>query len=827
MLGSHGSGLFARARSRALAAATFAVLCGVAGLAHAELPRPSVVPRTVPALAPAAGGYLPAEADRWTRRGSLIDVRYEAGPPLDLGAELAAGRFARLDLPFHVAVDGGRYGALLVGHGWVRFVNEDDDGEELLGPRIDVLAGEGVRTTGGRVPCRLGPRGVAIRWTELDLPTGGTASVELVLDRVGHVTAQYLRLPGAATEALRFRALSAGTSGVAGDLGLRPEPASAFTLFQPVYEVTPVERPGVDRPRPRADGPPPSGCEPSAGSWCAEVDGGESIILIQDNFDDLDSRSRGWTATSLWHESTWDVCVTGRPGSEVGGADSNPGGAWYFGEDATCQYLDDEFGILQSGDSTERVTTTTVAEFMTRIGFDTAGDSANVLLNGFTVATMPLTLEPDRWYNLRLGSISEGAPFFAPWLGATVRIGFRFISNATVSDLLGWFIDDVRVWDEAVGRPGCLLSRNGSVGISDCGDLVATRWSFPERENCSGCDYTFYVSAECGSELHFPLFDFNGGQFRITNVVTGEPVSLRCVNSTARAEAGLGDYEYVMEQTCPSCFPPEQQWWSPPFDQTDNIGVGGMDWGLPFCDGLDAYDVDLPPDGVQCDEVPCGGELAFLSPGAGQTMDCFIEDPGGLCGLYRVDVVSGAGRWDLFANCDGSDVPEFEIYRDCTQAWASWDSLIAIAGADLYSCPGEMVMLDATATELGPCTDAQYRWLDETGTELGAWSPDPTLLVPFDSCADGASYTLEVSCSEVGCTSRDVVRVDCLVPRAEAGSLLTACPDGPAVLDGSASVVPGCDVPEYRWLDDTGAELRTWTTSTPITQSRASSSRAP
>ena len=60
------------------------------------------------------------------------------------------------------------------------------------------------------------------------------------------------------------------------------------------------------------------------------------------------STTRGWTATGSWHEVAWDTCVLGLPGTQVGGASTNPGAAWYFGVDLSCDYPIDEVGLLES-----------------------------------------------------------------------------------------------------------------------------------------------------------------------------------------------------------------------------------------------------------------------------------------------------------------------------------------------------------------------------------------------------------------------------------------------------------------------------------------------
>ena len=382
--------------------------------------------------------------DLWQERSRLLDVRYENA--VDLSRPLASG-LVEMSLAQPVIVEGRRWDSLLIGHGWVRFQalgNGDAAGEPTpgeprpaspeLGPRLDVLAGEGVRQFGGTVPWITTSEGSALRWTALRLPGGGEATAELVIDRQGHVTAQYLRLPREAELALRRGELRAGTSGAASSRGLLPKAASSFTLMQPVLSLRPPLVPGGPM-RPMADGPPPMGCDPPAGTWCEQADGPDtSIILVSDVFDDQASQGRGWTATGLWHESTWPVC----PGGTVGGASANPGAAWYAGVDGTCAYQDNMADTLQSPMSVDAVTNDTVMEFMSRISKEEPFETAEILFNGVVIGTIDSsTLDPNALVQLPARERERMRDGFLRALRrrATLQVGFRFTSDDSRVDL--------------------------------------------------------------------------------------------------------------------------------------------------------------------------------------------------------------------------------------------------------------------------------------------------------------------------------------------------------------------------------------------------------
>jgi hypothetical protein len=620
-----------------------------------------------------AAGTGRAEA-AWERLGGLVDVRY--GGAADLAPEVLAGG-ASLDVPFPVTLDGRQGRRLTVGTGWIRLEVETSlsslapDGRILKAsdtlphpPRVDVLRGEGVRLApDAPVLARVEKDAVAVRWTGLTLPSGEVASAEVLLDRLGAVTVQYLRLPSSA----RTMTCSPGS----------PEPASAYRL---VEGRLPAPRP---LPVPDANGPPPMGCDPTPQTWCDIADGpGDALIFIDETFDDGAAASRGWTTTGLWHGVDANTCAPGASG--------NPGRSTYFGQDATCAYLDNRTGLL-SAPAVGPVTANTFLAFSLRLQkedvtfpFPAPIDLAEVLVNGTVIASYLNPPDANAWY------VAQPLPMSDPpnydFAGQVVTISFRFTSDSSVVDL-GWFVDDVALVDGNGTQRECVQNA-GSLGYTACDARALTQWNFNESQFCLNCPYTFYVLVECGREMHLPMWDMEGADIRISNVLTGAPVPLRCRNQTSLADAGLGPYPTVISGECCAANPGVEAWWGPAMDQTDSAGPGHVEWGFPDCPNIDRYDRN-GDGGISCNELPgCGGPLPEITPGESQITDCHIVDESGLCGIYRLDVGSGGFVWSLFANCDGTNTPQFPIFLDCTEAWQAFNPLPELAVANPLATPG-------------------------------------------------------------------------------------------------------------------------------------------
>ncbi len=766
----------------------------------------------------------------WEKLDALADVRYEGARDISGDVQAGHGSFA---LPGVLSIDGTLYDTVQVGVGSITFARKgtfstlDVDGtvtpqeSTSFGPTVDALAGAGV-TLNGRVLAVSDVAGIAIRWTRLEMGSLGAATVEVFIDRSGTVTIQYLALPANIVSVLGSGSVHAGSTLVAGSAGLEPRGATAFRLRQNVLQRLPLP------PRvPNQSGPPPNACRPAVGTWCDVADGpGSALTFLNEGFDDGLSASRGWVGTSEWHDIPYTRCTPG--------ASTNPGRSWYFGRNASCTYADSDTGTLSSP-LVGPVTANTVLLFTTRIakeeGLFGPYDFADVYVNGTLIASFGSPPDPNAWYNVNPLPLSDWPNY--DFTGQMVNVQFVFTSDGSVHDL-GWMVDDVLMYDPNGANAGCVINA-GHAGTAPCSQRQASDWFFNEGDYCAGCTYTFYAIVECGREMHLPLDDMEGADITITNVVTGAPVSLRCVNQTARADAGQGSYpQGVVADCCGS--PAPEVWWGPPFDVTDNMGVGHVGWGFPGCPNLTAYDFN-GDGGVDCTELspPCGGQLSLLSPGEAQGMDCFIADDAGLCGIYRVDVTSGGFVWHLFANCDGNTRPQFPIFLDCTEAWTAYNPLPELAVANVRAsgtCPNLTVQFDlqdiGCVDYLGDVTvrltsnclppDSQDVTIPgpiRAGSSVPASVPfntscapvtvqvivDPNNTIP--ECTE--SPTAAACRAAAGVDSLSVDACPCVGATGSPPSNQTICAGGSANLDASSMTITPCaGTIDYVWSDSTG-----------------------
>jgi hypothetical protein len=226
-------------------------------------------------------------------------------------------------------------------------------------------------------------------------------------------------------------------------------------------------------------------------------------------------------------------------------------------------------------------------------------------------------------------------------------------------------------------------------------------------------------------------------------------------------------------------------------------------------------------------------------------MDCSVSTPAGLCGLYRVDIESGGFEWDLFANCEGSMGPGFDVFFDCAEALAAFRPLpeLAVANATAQgACPNLQVVFDVQnlgcADFFGPlavristdCVPPEV--VDLIVTDAIPASGSVTVSVPLDASCSG-NVTVEVdpedaanptgqwlectedptaaSCGQASGIHSLAVAITCCSATIVARAFDAAGCVGEAItLDGSPSTVAGCARPLYRWLDAAGTILRDW-----------------
>lgn len=569
------------------------------------------------AAAVAASGWSPSER--------LVDARF--GEVLDLTTEAARGD-ARLELGHPLIAEGRPIRALRVGSGWIELLPGSPQADAPPPLRLEA-AGTPAPGVPSRVLASSDATGTIVRF--LALPTAeGDVTAELLLSPGGSVTRQVLQGPGAPRSWRR-------------DLG-RP------------IALPPVARSGE---------PTPPGCDPEGGTWCDRADGpGDLALFLDETFDDGRAPDRGWSASGEWRPSDPGTCGNGASGD---------GRAFHFGDPVTCQYRARSTGMLESP-RTAPLSPRAELRFHSRLDAETRRDGspadvAEILVNGEVAATLPGDLDPSRWHAFTVG--------LGAWAGRSVRIGFRFTADGR-NQGQGWFVDDVVVVDPSTGLASCRVNA-GRLGATPCEQRQAGEWRFDESRWCEGCEYSFYVLVECGSEMHLPLRDVEGADIRVTNLLDpSSPPTLRCVNEAARGAAPaliLRDVAGVPLDCCGGDGIPER-WIGPAMDVTDSLGPGRVAWGLSEgCPTMAAHDAGA--DGLDCGDLPpgCGGLLDRVSPGEEQVIDCFVQADGGACGLYRVDVVSGGNAWSLFANCDGSAAPRFPIFFDCADAWAAFQPL--------------------------------------------------------------------------------------------------------------------------------------------------------
>jgi hypothetical protein len=149
-----------------------------------------------------------------------------------------------------------------------------------------------------------------------------------------------------------------------------------------------------------------------------------------------------------------------------------------------------------------------------------------------------------------------------------------------------------------------------------------------------------YVTAECGTVFHVPLWDNETGNIQIKNCNTGA-------------------YEWLTA-----------------------VSTGG--WSAS---------------GTNIQWMDCAGTDPRWN---NQTTDISFDDPVALCGVYRVEFIDWGGFvWDLYANCTGTSDPGFFIYDNLAEARASHQlrpelsiSNITVTG----TCPNYLIGADVTNT---------------------------------------------------------------------------------------------------------------------------------
>ena len=229
---------------------------------------------------------------------------------------------------------------------------------------------------------------------------------------------------------------------------------------------------------------------------------------------------------------------------------------------------------------------------------------------------------------------------------------------------------------------------------TDCSTRVTDIWRFNENQYCRGCEYTFYILVDCGVDMHIPFWDVEASRVKITDVFTGTVMALEAQNECARTPFSYCDgcsstvcsrwmnTSYITPAPDAGGSPPGScnrvhvcnLWGGPvyedlrerpcvPFFQSGPV----IEWGdpsPPYCE----------PTPMDCDPSTglaygTGANPAFEE----QDTEIILRGSPGLCGIFRIEIDSGGYEWDLFANCDGTNTPQYRIFQNCGDALDEFD----------------------------------------------------------------------------------------------------------------------------------------------------------
>jgi extracellular elastinolytic metalloproteinase len=213
--------------------------------------------------------------------------------------------------------------------------------------------------------------------------------------------------------------------------------------------------------------------------------------------EDFENGAVGWTAAGLWHLATDSACPAPEPGY------SSPLNAFYYGQDATCNYNTggSNSGTLTSPPITGITADSTLSfQHLRNVESYSAGsfDRTRVEIltsSGSTTVFSLDSTQPSGGVWTASGPIS-----LADFAGDTIQVVFRFDTVDGISNAFtGWFIDDVLVTgssrcdptpntppDVAITAPpdgttaiqGDPISFSGTANDAEDGDITASlEWS--------------------------------------------------------------------------------------------------------------------------------------------------------------------------------------------------------------------------------------------------------------------------------------------------------------------------------------------------------------
>jgi len=344
-------------------------------------------------------------------------------------------------------------------------------------------------------------------------------------------------------------------------------------------------------------------------------------------------------------------------------------------------------------------------------------------------------------------------------------------------------------------------------GNTSINDTVSNHWNFDDFAFCienpgshnfpDGCAFAMYAVVQCGTEFHLPMDDVEGAHIRVFDVFRGEYVELRAESPTGWSMTG------------------DDIWWQ----DEDCIDGTNPNWN----------DV---------------------------TVDIAFNRPEGLCGIFRIEFPlhehpgpngprlhgHSGNVWDLFANCSGSGISQFNIHDSLCGAlseYAPLPNLTLLSASAVADCPNVTITYEVRNDGCGLVRDVPVV-LTMNGvvvaTDLLPEAPygvvtSRTFSAAYPGDATGVRLTIDpddvvLECTESGGIACDptfgvefLPLPDCILGACvvQADALTTPtliCVGDSATIDARGSGSSGCAGPlEYR-LSDPGGVVADWQFST-------------
>ena len=276
----------------------------------------------------------------------------------------------------------------------------------------------------------------------------------------------------------------------------------------------------------------------------------------------------------------------------------------------------------------------------------------------------------------------------------------------------------------------------------------ALEWNLDDCDYCrdagngcfsTPCTFDMYIVAECGTQMHMPLYDNETGDIQIYDLLDPSyPAASSRVYLYAQSTGGWSDEGYR---------------------------IAWQD-----CSGVDPNWND-------------------------ETTDIWFDGSPTLCGVYRAEFTDWGGFiWDLFSNCTGADSPGFRIYDNYCEALAAYSPKPALSVESLTisgTCPNYTV--DYEISNSG-CAAASTRIV--VTSDLGGSVEQPELNILPGETRTG-SMVLSVQNSGTGTITAYADFYDATLECQEAGSSAVACSISGGAAELTQPVVCDCVIPQF------------------------------